>query len=152
MPPRIADESILRFVDALAWNWLIAGTDAHAKNYSLLLPVGSGPRLAPLYDVSTVLPWPSVVQYLAQNIAGKKHKPGDVGALQWDAIAATVGYRPADVRKRVQELVDRFVAGRVDVAAAVKAMPGSIAGYVEQAASLIEENALRIAGRLRKAP
>jgi hypothetical protein len=25
------------FVDAIAFNWLIAGTDAHAKNYALLL-------------------------------------------------------------------------------------------------------------------
>jgi len=35
---------------------LIAGTDAHAKNYSLLL---SGPqvRLAPLYDVASILPY-----------------------------------------------------------------------------------------------
>jgi serine/threonine-protein kinase HipA len=32
------------FAEALAFNWLIAGTDAHAKNYSLLLgPKGSRP-------------------------------------------------------------------------------------------------------------
>ena len=37
MAPRVAADAIWRFVDALAWNWLIAGTDAHAKNYSLLI-------------------------------------------------------------------------------------------------------------------
>jgi serine/threonine-protein kinase HipA len=37
MPPRIADSAILRFADALIWNWIVEGTDAHAKNYSLLL-------------------------------------------------------------------------------------------------------------------
>lgn len=148
LPPADA----LSLLDQLIFNILVANTDAHAKNYSLLLPVGSGPRLAPLYDVSTVLAWPSVVQHLAQNIAGKKRKPGDVSALDWDAIAATASFRPADVRKRVQELVDRLVAERVAVTAAVKAMLGSTAGYVEEAANLIEENALRIAGRLRKAP
>lgn len=44
------------FTAALGFNWLIAGTDAHAKNSSLLL---SGPhvRLAPLYDVASVLPY-----------------------------------------------------------------------------------------------
>jgi serine/threonine-protein kinase HipA len=26
---------VRRFAHALIWNWLIAGTDAHAKNYSL---------------------------------------------------------------------------------------------------------------------
>jgi serine/threonine-protein kinase HipA len=145
LPPADA----LSLLDQLILNILIANTDAHAKNYSLLLPVGSAPRLAPLYDVSTVLAWPRVVQYFAQNIAGRKRKPGDVDARHWDAIAETVGYRPADVRKRVQELVDALVARRVAATEAVLALRGVTRGYVEQAASLIEENALRIAGRLK---
>lgn len=56
MPPRVADEAVLRFADALIWNWLIAGTDAHAKNYSLLL-ANDQVRLAPLYDVASALPY-----------------------------------------------------------------------------------------------
>jgi serine/threonine-protein kinase HipA len=35
------EEDVQSFVDAIAFNWLIAGTDAHAKNYALLLG-GSG--------------------------------------------------------------------------------------------------------------
>ena len=139
----------LSLLDYLIFNILVANTDAHAKNYSLLLPVGADPRLAPLYDVSTVLPWPSVAQYFAQNIAGKKRKPGDIAAHHWDAIAASIDYRPADVRNRVQELVDRLVAKRVAETEAVAALPGSASGYVEQAADLVEQNALRIAGRLQ---
>ncbi len=146
LPPTDA----LALLDQLIFNILAANTDAHAKNYSVLLPVGAWPRLAPLYDVSTVLPWPHVVQYFAQNIAGKKRKPANVDARHWDVIAGTVGYRPADVRKRVQDLVDRFVAHRVAVTEAIKALPGSSGGYVEEAAGLVEENALRVAGRLRR--
>lgn len=56
MAPPAAEEAIARFADALAWNWLIAGTDAHAKNYSLLL-AGSQARLAPLYDIASALPY-----------------------------------------------------------------------------------------------
>lgn len=56
MPARAADDAVWRFIDALAWNWLIAGTDAHAKNYSLLL-AGNEVRLAPLYDVASALPY-----------------------------------------------------------------------------------------------
>jgi serine/threonine-protein kinase HipA len=56
MPPGVADEAVWRFFDALVWNWLIAGTDAHAKNYSLLLS-GREVRLAPLYDVASALPY-----------------------------------------------------------------------------------------------
>lgn len=46
-----------RFVRALVFNWLIAGTDAHAKNYGLLLN-GNLARLTPLYDVASALPLP----------------------------------------------------------------------------------------------
>jgi serine/threonine-protein kinase HipA len=56
MPPSVAEEAVHRFADALAWNWLIGGTDAHAKNYSLLLSAGQV-RLAPLYDVASALPY-----------------------------------------------------------------------------------------------
>ncbi|MFP1130286.1 HipA domain-containing protein [Asticcacaulis sp. W401b] len=139
----------LSLLDYVIFNILIANTDAHAKNYSLLLPVGAAPRLAPLYDVSTVLPWPNVVQYFAQNLAGKKRKPGDIDARHWDRIAESVGYRPADVRARVTELVDRLVAHRVATEKTVSALSGHTSGYVEQAAREIEENALRISGRLR---
>lgn len=146
LPPTDA----LALLDQIIFNILIANTDAHAKNYSLMLPVNSSPRLAPLYDVSTVLPWPSVVQYFAQNIAGRKRKPGDVDAHHWDAIAQMAGYRPADVRRRVQELVDAMVAARIDVVDAVARLAGDTHAYVEEAADLIENNALRIAGRLQK--
>ena len=37
MRPGEAYAALWRFADALIWNWLIAGTDAHAKNYSILL-------------------------------------------------------------------------------------------------------------------
>lgn len=148
LPPKDA----LSLLDQLIFNILVANTDAHAKNYSLLLHVGGETRLAPLYDVSSVLPWPRVVQYFAQNIAGKKRKPGDVAARHWDAIAQTSNYRPADVRKRVQDLVDGLVARRVAVTNAVAALPGCAVGYVEEAAALIEDNALRIEGRLRDPP
>ncbi len=139
----------LALLDQVIFNILAANTDAHAKNYSLLFPVGAGPRLAPLYDVSTVLGWPDVVQYYAQNLAGKRRKPGDMDSRHWDAIAEDVRYRPADVRRRVQELIDAIVASRVKVAGEVEGIAGSASGYVQQAASLIENNALRIAGRLR---
>jgi serine/threonine-protein kinase HipA len=44
------------FIRAIAFNFLILGTDAHAKNYSLLLGTGQV-RLAPLYDVASFLPY-----------------------------------------------------------------------------------------------
>lgn len=56
IPGPEAETDVWRFADALAFNWLIAGTDAHAKNYSFLL-AGNQIRLAPLYDIASVLPY-----------------------------------------------------------------------------------------------
>jgi serine/threonine-protein kinase HipA len=56
MPPAPAEEAVWRFADALLWNWVVGGTDAHAKNYSLLL-AGNQARLAPLYDIASALPY-----------------------------------------------------------------------------------------------
>ncbi|MER9937242.1 type II toxin-antitoxin system HipA family toxin [Mesorhizobium sp. M0088] len=44
------------FMAANVFNWIIAGTDAHAKNYSMLLGAQGEARLAPLYDISSILP------------------------------------------------------------------------------------------------
>ncbi|MDT8854770.1 HipA domain-containing protein [Paracoccaceae bacterium Fryx2] len=144
----VSANDALALLDQVIFNILVANTDAHAKNYSLILPVGAAPRLAPLYDVSSVLSWPHVVQTLAQNIAGKKRAPDAVAARHWEAVAREIGYRPTDVRNRVQGLVDRLVTSRVPVTAEVAALPGATAGYALQTAEAVEGNALRIAGRL----
>ncbi|MTH79958.1 type II toxin-antitoxin system HipA family toxin [Paracoccus aestuariivivens] len=144
----VSASDALALLDQVIFNILVANTDAHAKNYSLILPVGATPRLAPLYDVSSVLPWPHVVQSFAQKIAGKKRTSEQISGRHWEAIAREIGYRPTDVRNRVQELVDKMVANRVAVTEQVAALAGATEGYAAEAAELIEENARRIAGRL----
>lgn len=138
----------LALLDQVIFNILVANSDAHAKNYSLLLPMADAPRLAPLYDASSVLSWPHVNKYYAQNIAGKKRVPGSTAARHWEAVARDIGYRPSAVLDRVRQLVDRMVATRVSVSEEVAEMPYASEGYVEQTAEAVERNALRIAGRL----
>lgn len=70
--PDAAQDDIDTLVSAQVFNWVIAGTDAHAKNYGLLL---DGPivRLAPLYDLGSALSDPQVDERelkLAMSIAG----------------------------------------------------------------------------------
>jgi serine/threonine-protein kinase HipA len=138
----------LALLDQVIFNILVANTDAHAKNYSLILPVGRGPRLAPLYDVSTVLSWPHVVKTYAQSIDGKKRRPDTISGRHWEALAREVGYRPTDVKHRVQQIVDALVANRAKITDEVAALPGASEGYVVQTAEAVEGNALRMAGRL----
>lgn len=144
----ISATDALTLLDQVIFNILVANTDAHAKNYSLLLPVGGGPSLAPLYDVSSVLSWPHVVQAYAQNIAGKRRTPDMIAGRHWEVVAREVGYRPTDVKNRVQQLVDALVAHRVKITAEVAAISGASEGYVAQTAEAVEENALRMVGRL----
>ena len=144
----VSASDALALLDQVILNILVANTDAHAKNYSLILPVGAAPRLAPLYDVSTVLSWPHVVKTYAQAIDGKKRNPDMIAGRHWEAIAREIGYRPTDVKNRVQQIVDAIVANRSKVTADVTALPGATEGYVVQTAEAVEENALRMAGRL----
>lgn len=98
------DEDVSTFVAALGFNWLIAGTDAHAKNYSLLL---SGPhvRLAPLYDVASILPYDEFdlrKVTLAMKIGGE-YKLSQVRLRHWQKFAR-------ETRVNADELIQRLTA------------------------------------------
>jgi serine/threonine-protein kinase HipA len=77
------------FVRALVFNWLIAGSDAHAKNYSVLLGGGPRIRLAPLYDLVSILPYEQFdlrkVKF-AMKIGGE-YQLEQIGPRQWDKFA-----------------------------------------------------------------
>ena len=71
------------FRDALIYNWLIVGTDAHAKNYSMLLQ-GDDVRMAPLYDLCSVLPYPA-------EMAQRRDNPGAVRHVSKNKLAMKIG-------------------------------------------------------------
>jgi serine/threonine-protein kinase HipA len=116
MTPRAADEAIWRFVDALAWNWLIAGTDAHAKNYSLLIAANEV-RLAPLYDVASALPYGTHERKLrfAMKIGGDYGV--DPYRNTWPAAARELGLDPDETVARIDALAARAPDAFVDAAA-----------------------------------
>ena len=76
-----------RFLKANMFNWLIGGTDAHAKNYSLLIGAADEVRLAPLYDLSSQLPYPGLI---AQRVAMKIGDHYDIARVtpdDWRTVA-----------------------------------------------------------------
>jgi serine/threonine-protein kinase HipA len=86
------DEDVSTFLDALILNWLIGGTDAHAKNYSILIGGGGLVRLAPLYDIASIFGYPDVDPEganLAMKI-GDRYRVRDIGFSQWRKLAADV--------------------------------------------------------------
>lgn len=131
------------FIDALALSWLTAATDAHAKNYSILIASGEQVRLAPLYDIASVLPY---AQFdvnrvkLAMEI-GDRYRMQQVGLREWRKVAtdhrldaeALIGR----LRRMAQEIPDRLA----DIGREVRA------GGLEH--PIIERLMSRLSGRAR---
>jgi serine/threonine-protein kinase HipA len=136
-PSATAEQEVDRFVDALAFNWLIAGTDAHAKNYSLLLTARQI-RLAPLYDVASILPYDDVHRpklRLAMRI-GSEYRIAAITGRHWTVFAGQNHLDAARVIARIEELAERLpaafrtVADDADVEVLRSELPGRLADEV----------------------
>jgi len=101
-------EDIGAFVDALAFNWFIAGTDAHAKNYSLLHGGGGRVRLAPLYDVAGALPYLDPQQIKLAMKIGDKYRIRDIGPRQWRKLATGTRLDPDQTMARLVEFASNI--------------------------------------------
>jgi len=104
------EQDVTSFVDALVFNWLIAGTDAHAKNYSLLLGGQGTVRFAPLYDLASVLPYQKVdlsKAKLAMKIGGE-YRLRNIGLRHWQRFAAELHLDGDRLIKRMREMAGAF--------------------------------------------
>jgi serine/threonine-protein kinase HipA len=102
-----AEADVAAFLDALALNWVIGGTDAHAKNYSLLLSSGSV-RLAPLYDLISIFPYPHRVHFREAALAmtiDREYRLWKIRRRHWEGLAARCDLDPGPVVERVAQLV-----------------------------------------------
>jgi serine/threonine-protein kinase HipA len=81
------DADVDRFLQANMFNWLIGGTDAHAKNYSLLIGARDEIRLAPLYDLSSQLPYSELINQRVAMKIGDHYDIGRVGIADWRKLA-----------------------------------------------------------------
>ena len=146
-------EDIATFVGALAFNWLIAGTDAHAKNYSLLHASGSQVRLAPLYDLASALPLPGVdlhrlrmamrigSEYRIRNIV-RRHWEELAGELSLDADATVeqVLAMAAEMPARLAHVRDRAIAEGLDPAV-VEKLAELLFGHIARCQRALESGA-----------
>ena len=101
---------LARFVEANVFNWFIAAPDGHAKNYSILHAAGPTHRLAPLYDVITVLPYPSLMPdgaTLAMAVTGERHV-ARITAKHWRTVAKAVELPTNALLERIVELGERI--------------------------------------------
>ncbi len=106
---RVEDEA--RFIDALILAWLSGATDAHAKNFSLLIAPGAQVRLAPLYDFSSALPYPKQVDLRRANLAmkiGGSYRLREIGRRHWEKFARENRLRPEALEERVSQFLEEL--------------------------------------------
>lgn len=114
---RSPGEDSQNFLDAVALNWLIGGTDAHAKNYSILIGRSGAIRLAPLYDVASILPYDDfdpMRARLAMKIGGK-YRLRDISPRSWEQVADELGLDRQAIKQRIQAMTDALPAAAASV-------------------------------------
>jgi serine/threonine-protein kinase HipA len=99
-----------RFMRALTLNYIIAGTDAHARNYSIVYAPGGAFRLAPLYDVISDLPYTNrkgAKSTLAMTVGGKR-AIRDILPRHWEQQAKSVRFPKDRIFEHLRDLLARL--------------------------------------------
>lgn len=149
VPSAHAEADVRRFADAIIYNWIIVGTDAHAKNYSMLLARSGQARFAPLYDLNSYLPYQAAQAKptLSMKVGTSKRRPDLIGVQDWQAFARHIGVPEQHIFTRIKEmstqLPDAFstAADHADVTELASDLPGrltdAVAAKAERCAKII---------------
>jgi serine/threonine-protein kinase HipA len=98
------ETDVERFLKANMFNWLIGGTDAHAKNYSFLIDAGDEIRLAPLYDLSSQLPYPNLIAQRVSMKIGDHYDIARVTTTDWQNLARSCALNEEQVISMLTEM------------------------------------------------
>lgn len=145
---QVADiASVTRLLQHVIFNVIACNTDAHAKNYSLLVSA-SGARLAPLYDVMCGAVWPNITKNMANTIAGKVR--GDyLKGRHWQREAALCGLSPAATLRQVASLCERVRGALDDTVAELIAMDPEAEFMADACRTEIGQRALFLSNGLK---
>ena len=114
-------DDVRRLARALIFNWLVCGTDAHARNYSLLLS-GQAVRLAPLYDINSHLAYSDGSGNSLSMSVGGEFRAERITLDSWLRFAPALGIEPDWLRHEIDRqqtsLMDAMAAaaGSADIA------------------------------------
>jgi serine/threonine-protein kinase HipA len=133
---------VLALLDHVVFNVLACNTDAHAKNYSLMIS-GRGFALAPIYDVMCAAAWGGITRNLAQKIAGK-NRGEHLKRRHWLAFALECGLNGPRLIKRVEDLATGVLREVGPAAAEVDAMPAGTHVLMPKFVEAIEARARAI--------
>ena len=139
---------IVRLLDVVVVNVLCCNTDAHAKNYSIMIR-GNGASLAPIYDIMCGEVWGNVTKNLAQKIAGKR-RGDDLKGRDWQRLAHECGLNPRQVVDRVGALAKSAIAEAEAAASEVAAMPAGSHEILETTRQAVERRAQMLLAQLQE--
>jgi serine/threonine-protein kinase HipA len=130
------DQVRMAFFEAFTFNVLVGGTDAHAKNYSLLLR-GSRVAMAPLYDAASYAPYLRRGEAARSSMkVGAHWEVRDVTVEDWLDVASALEVEPDSALERVEQLR--------------KALPDAVADAADLASSPFKKDAQRVAGAVAR--
>lgn len=130
---------VVNLLDYVIFNVLACNTDAHAKNYSMMIS-GRGFKLAPIYDIMCGEAWEHVTRNMAQKIAGK-NRGEHLKRRHWQRFAADVGLNAGRLIARVEVLAKGALAEARKAGDDVAAMPAGGHPLIETVAGAIEKRA-----------
>lgn len=145
--PNQGDAMVQKFFEANLYNFVIAGTDAHAKNYSVLLGA-AGVSLAPFYDIQSILGHARVHEReirLAMSITGH-YLAWEVRAREVFLAAEEVGLDGNWAVEQVRDLARDVPQALSDAVAA----SGVQSDFTTQLLDRIAEHAGKIERRFSK--
>jgi len=139
---------IIRLLDLIVLNVLCCNTDAHAKNYSIMIR-GNGASLAPIYDIMCGEVWGNVTKNLAQAVAGKS-RGNDLNGRDWQRFARECGLNPRQVLDLVGTLAKSAIAEAEAAASEVAAMPAGSHEILELTRHAVERRAGQLLAQLQE--
>ena len=137
----VGQASLLRLAKAVTFNVLIGNADAHARNYSLLLPPDGSVAFAPLYDLVCTRAHEGLTTDAAQQVNGVEDID-EITMHDLHAQAASWGLPPS-VLARLNQVVHRalHVLGR---AVEETVRNGGDPAHARRVADLIAQRAERL--------
>jgi serine/threonine-protein kinase HipA len=135
----MAPSDILRLLDMIVLNVLVCNTDAHSKNYSIMIR-GNGASLAPMYDVMCGEVWENVTKNMVQKIGGTC-RADHLAGKHWQQFASECGLNPRQVLDRVGILAKSVIAEAAMAQSEVAAMPAGSHPILYQTREVVERRA-----------
>lgn len=131
---RMRPGDILSLLDLAIFNILACNTDAHAKNYSIVIRGRAGASFAPAYDIICAEPYEGITRNLAQTIAGK-NRGEHIRRRHWERFFREAGLGVRASLERVSKLANAVInlapAAREQVAA-MPAVEGAMLRQCEE--------------------